>query len=232
LRGRRFAGARFFAMRNYLQFSIANEGSSMIDLYAAGTSNGIRARIALEECGLKYKLHPIALEKGENRTVKFLTMNPNGQIPVIVDSEGPGGKPVTLSQSSAILVYAGEKSGKFIPKDPAARPAFWQALMSASTDITPTLGSIFQIVRGKDPHGPSADLFKGRWKQYLKVWDEKLAEQKYAAGKELSLADFSLYAGYARCKGVLPELCEGFANVDRWAAEMAARPAIQRALKF
>ena len=204
----------------------------MIDLYAAGTSNGIRARIALEECGLKYKLHPIALEKGENRTVKFLTMNPNGQIPVIVDSEGPGGKPVTLSQSSAILVYAGEKSGKFIPKDPAARPAFWQALMSASTDITPTLGSIFQIVRGKDPHGPSADLFKGRWKQYLKVWDEKLAEQKYAAGKELSLADFSLYAGYARCKGVLPELCEGFANVDRWAAEMAARPAIQRALKF
>jgi GST-like protein len=219
-------------MRNYLQFSIANEGSSMIDLYAAGTSNGIRARIALEECGLKYKLHPIALEKGENRTVKFLTMNPNGQIPVIVDSEGPGGKPVTLSQSSAILVYAGEKSGKFIPKDPAARPAFWQALMSASTDITPTLGSIFQIVRGKDPHGPSADLFKGRWKQYLKVWDEKLAEQKYAAGKELSLADFSLYAGYARCKGVLPELCEGFANVDRWAAEMAARPAIQRALKF
>ena len=204
----------------------------MIDLYAAGTSNGIRARIALEECGLKYKLHPIALEKGENRTVKFLTMNPNGQIPVIVDSEGPGGKPVTLSQSSAILVYAGEKSGKFIPKDPAARPAFWQALMSASTDITPTLGSIFQIVRGKDPHGPSADLFKGRWKQYLKVWDEKLAEQKYAAGKELSLADFSLYAGYARCKGVLPELCEGFPNVERWAAEMAARPAIQRALKF
>jgi len=164
--------------------------------------------------------------------VKFLTMNPNGQIPVIVDSEGPGGKPVTLSQSSAILVYAGEKSGKFIPKDAAARPAFWQALMSASTDMTPTLGSIFQIVRGKDPHGPSADLFKGRWKQYLKVWDEKLAEQKYAAGKELSLADFSLYAGYARCKGVLPELCEGFANVDRWAAEMAARPAIQRALKF
>jgi len=204
----------------------------MIDLYAAGTSNGIRARIALEECGLKYKLHPIALEKGENQTVKFLTLNPNGQIPVIVDSEGPGGKPVTLSQSSAILIYAGEKSGKFIPKDAAARPAFWQALMSASTVMTPTLGSIFQIVRGKDPHAPSADLFKGRWKQYLKVWDEKLAEQKYAAGKELTLADFSLYAGFARCRGILPELCEGFPNVERWAAEMAARPAIQRALKF
>lgn len=204
----------------------------MIDLYAAGTSNGIRARIALEECGLAYKLHPVALEKGEQKTVKFLTMNPNGQIPVLVDHEGPGGKPVTVSQSSAILVYAGEKSGKFIPKDPAARPAFWQALMSASTDMTPTLGSIFRIIRSKDPHGPSAELFKGLWKQYLKVWDERLGEQKYAAGKEVTLADFSLYAGYARAKAAVPELCEGVPNVERWASEMAARPAIQRALKF
>ena len=204
----------------------------MIDLYAAGTSNGMRARIALEECGLAYKLHPIVLEKGEQKSAQFTALNPNAQIPVIVDQEGPGGKPVTVSQSSAILVYAGEKSGKYIPKDPAARPAFWQALMSASTDMTPTLGSIFQIVRGKDPHAPSAELFKNRWRQYLKVWDATLGKQKYAAGNELTLADFSLYAGYARCKGALPELCDGCANVERWAKEMGARPAIQRALKF
>jgi GST-like protein len=204
----------------------------MIDLYAAGTSNGIRARIALEECGLAYKLHPIALEKGENRTPQFMALNPNAQIPVLVDHEGPGGKPVTVSQSTAILIYAAEKSGKFIPKDPAARPAFWQALMSASTDMTPTLGAVFQIVRSKEPHGPSADLFKGRWKQYLKVWDDRLAKQKYAAGNEITIADFSLYAGYARCKAAVPELVEGFPNAARWAGEMAARPAIQRALKF
>jgi GST-like protein len=204
----------------------------MIDLYAAGTSNGIRARIALEECGLAYSLHPIALEKGENKTPQFMALNPNAQIPVIVDHEGPGGKPVTVSQSSAILVYAAEKSGKYIPKDPTERPAFWQALMSASTDMTPTLGAIFQIVRSKDPHGPSADLFKRRWKQYLKVWDDRLSKQKYAAGNEITIADFSLYAGYARAKGSIPELCEGFPNVARWASEMAARPAIQRALKF
>jgi GSH-dependent disulfide-bond oxidoreductase len=204
----------------------------MIDLYAAGTSNGIRARIALEECGLAYKLHPIALEKGENKTPQFMTLNPNAQIPVIVDHEGPGGKPVTVSQSSAILVYAAEKVGKFIPKDPATRPAFWQALMSASTDMTPTLGAVFQIARSKEPHGPSADLFKARWKQYLKVWDERLGRQKYAAGDEVTIADFSLYAGYARCKAALPELVEGFPNAARWAAEMAGRPAIQRAMKF
>ena len=204
----------------------------MIDLYAAGTSNGMRARIALEECGLAYKLHPVALEKGENKTPQFTALNPNAQIPVIVDRDGPGGKELTLSQSSAILIYAGEKSGKFMPKDPAARAAFWQALMSASTDMTPTLGSIFQIVRGKDPHGPSAELFKNRWKQYLKVWDARLGKQKYAAGNEITLADFSLYAGYARAKGAIAELCDACPNVARWAEEMAARPAIQRALKF
>jgi GSH-dependent disulfide-bond oxidoreductase len=204
----------------------------MIDLYAAGTSNGMRARIALEECGLAYKLHPVALDKGENKTPQFLALNPNAQIPVMVDHEGPGGKPVTVSQSSAILIYAAEKSGKFMPKDPAARPAFWQALMSASTDITPTLGSIFQIVRSKEPHGPSADLFKGRWKQYMKVWDERLGKQKYAAGNEVTIADFSLFAGYFRCKGAIPELCEGLPNAERWAKEMGARPSIQRAVKF
>src|SRR5918992_3247822 len=157
-------------------------GASMIDLYAAGTSNGMRARMALEECGLAYKLHPIALDKGENKTAQFLALNPNGQIPVIVDHEGPGGKPLTLSQSTAILIYSAEKSGKFMPKEGAARAAMWQALMSASTDITPTIGSIFAVVRSKDPHMPTANLFKERFRHYLKVWDATLGEQKYAAG--------------------------------------------------
>src|SRR5436309_718098 len=109
----------------------------MIDLYAAGTTNGIRARIALEECGLAYNLHPIALEKGEHKTPQFLAMNPMGQIPVMVDREAAGGKPLTMSQSTAILMYAAEKSGKFIPKDSTKRAEMLQALMSASTDVTP-----------------------------------------------------------------------------------------------
>jgi GST-like protein len=204
----------------------------MIDLYAAGTSNGMRARIGLEECGLAYKLHPVDLAKGENKAAQFLALNPNGQIPVIVDDEGPGGKPVTLSQSTAILVYASEKSGRFQPKDPAKRPAFWQALMSASTDITPTLGTVFGIIRGKDPHAPTADMFKGRFRSYLKVWDDALGQRKYAGGDEVTIADFSLYAGFARARGVVPETCEGFANLARWADEIGARPAVQRALKF
>lgn len=204
----------------------------MIDLYAAGTSNGMRARIAVEECALPYKLHPIALDKGENRTPQFLAMNPNGQIPVLLDSEGPGGKPLTLSQSSAILMYCAEKSGRFLPKDAAARPAFLQAYMSASTDITPTFGAVFTIMRAKEPHGPTADMFKARLRHYMKVWDETLSRRKWAAGEEVTIADFSLYPGYLRSKGALPDTVQGFANLERWAGEMAARPAIQRATKF
>jgi GST-like protein len=204
----------------------------MIDLYAAGTSNGMRARIALEECGLAYKLHPIALDKGEQKTPQFLAMNPMGQIPVLVDNEGPGGKPVTLSQSTAILMYCAEKAGKFLPRDPAAKPAMLQALMSASTDVTPLLGTVIGILRGKDPHGPTAEMFKGRLKGLFKVWDDQLGKHKYAAGNEITIADFSLYAGYARSKGTAPETVEGMPNLDRWASEIGARPGVQRATKF
>ena len=204
----------------------------MIDLYAAGTSNGMRARIALEECGLKYNWHPIDLTKGEHKTPQYLAMNPHGQIPVIVDNEGPGGKKITMSQSSAIMVYCAEKSGKFIPKDPAKKAAMLEAYMSASTDITPTFGAVNTVVRSKEPHGPTAELFKQRLKGYFKVWDDLLGRRKYAGGDELSIADLSLYAGYWRTKGAFAELVEGMPNLERWGRELAARPGIQRALKI
>ena len=204
----------------------------MIDLYAAPTSNGMRARIALEECGLPYTLHKIDLTKGEHKTASFLAMNPNGQIPVIVDKDGPGGQSVTLAQSTAILMYCAEKSGKFMPKDPAARPAVLQALMNASTDVTPILGAMIAMKTQKEPHAPSVEVFKERVRGFFKVWDDKLAKQKCCAGDEVTIADLSLYAGYARIKGAAPETVEGFANVARWAQMMAERPAIQRALKF
>jgi len=206
----------------------------MIDLYAAGTSNGMRARIALEECGLKYNWHPIDLAKGEHKTPQFLALNPMGQIPVIVDNEGPGGSKVTLAQSSAIMVYCAEKVGKFIPKDGAKKAAMLEAFMSASTDITPGFGSINACLRAKDPapYAAAGDMFKQRLKGYFKVWDDFLGKRKYAAGDEFTIADLSLYAGYWRTKGALPELVEGMPNLARWGNELAARPAIQRATKL
>lgn len=204
----------------------------MIDLYAAGTSNGMRARIALEECGLEYTLHPIDLAKGENRTPQFLAMNPMGQIPVIVDRDGPGGKPVTIAQSTAILLYCAEKSGKFLPKDAAARALAYQALMSASTDVTPMFGALFACVRSKEPHEPTIAMLRERLKGMFKYWDDQLARKKYAAGDEVTVADLSLLAGWLRTKGSAPDVVDGFPNLARWAAEMSARPAVQRALKF
>jgi len=204
----------------------------MIDLYAAGTANGMRARIALEECGLAYTFHPVDLAKGEQKAPSFLTMNPNGQIPVIVDSDGPGGNPVTVSQSVAVLLYCAEKSGKFLPKDPATRPAFWQALMSAASDMSTMVTAILVLSRSKEQHGPAIEVFKTMWKNYLKVWDARLGKQRCAAGSEVTIADFALYGAIGRMKNVQPALVEGFPNVARWVEEMAARPALQRAMKF
>ena len=135
----------------------------MIDLYAAGTSNGMRARIALEECGLKYNWHPIDLTKGEHKTPQYLAMNPMGQIPVLIDNEGPGGSKITLAQSSAIMMYCAEKAGKFIPKDPAKKAAMLEAYMSASTDITPMFGSVNACVRNPnpEPYKQAAEMFTG-----------------------------------------------------------------------
>jgi GSH-dependent disulfide-bond oxidoreductase len=202
----------------------------MIDLYAAGTSNGMRARIALEECGLQYQWHPIDLAKGEHKQPPFLALNPDGQIPVIVDHEGPGGRKITLSQSSAIMMYCAEKAKKFIPADPAKRAAMLEAYMSASTDITPTFGFVNTLARSKEPHAPTLDMYKQRLRGFFKVWNDRLAKRKYAAGDELTIADLSLYAGYWRTKGALPDVVAGLPNLERWGAEIAARPAIQRAL--
>jgi GST-like protein len=203
----------------------------MIDLYAAPTSNGMRARIALEECGLAYTYHPIDLAKGEHKTPQFLAMNPNGAIPVIVDRDGPGGKPLTMYQSTAILLYAAERSGKFLPKDPAARAATLQALMGASTDLTPMFGAVNTVARAPEPHAPTLKLFKDRLRAMFQMWDGLLGKTRYAAGDEVTVADLSLYAGYWRTKGALPEMVEGLPNLARWAEAMAARPGIQRAVK-
>src|SRR5258706_14024932 len=160
----------------------------MIDLYAAGTSNGMRARIALEECGLKYNWHPIDLTKGEQKTPQFLALNPMAAIPVIVDNEGPGGKKVTMSQSAAIMMYCAEKVGKFIPKDPAKRAAMLEAYMSASTDITPGFGAVNTCVRAKEPHFAGGEMFKYRLKDYFKVGDVLLGNRKYAGAAEFTIA--------------------------------------------
>jgi len=115
----------------------------MIELYTAQSSNGQRAAIALEECGLPYRVHKLELMQGEQRTPEFLALNPAGAIPVIVDPDGPGGAPLTLSQSGAIALYAAEKTGKFLPRDPARRAQALQWLMYGVSDVASASMMVF-----------------------------------------------------------------------------------------
>ena len=201
----------------------------MIELYTANTSNGQRAAVILEECGLPYRIHKFDLLKGEHRNPEFLVIAPAGAIPVIVDPDGPGGKPLTLSQSCAIILYVAQKTGKFMPADPAARVTAFQWLMQAASDISGYSANIFF----NNALLPEKSEANGKWFQErtLKAFrncDRRLADREYLAG-ENSVADFALYPVYAVRKKLIDEAGD-LPNLTRWAERMATRPGVQKGM--
>jgi GSH-dependent disulfide-bond oxidoreductase len=203
----------------------------MIELYFAPTANGLRAAVALEETGLPYRTHKVDLAKGEQRTPEFLKLNPAGLIPVIVDSDGPGGKPLTLSQSGAVVLYVAEKSGKFLPKDPARRAIAMQWFMQAASDVAVTSGAIFQLeVRSPEKSPVNIDLFKKRLLSFIAVCDKRLQGRDFLAD-ELSVADLMLYPNFSARKQLIDE-AGAFANLQRWGAAIGSRPGVQRGMKL
>jgi GST-like protein len=202
----------------------------MIDLYVAGTSNGLRALVALEECELKYTVHKLDLSKGEHKKPEYLKLNPAGMIPAIVDSDGPGGKPLTLTQSGAILLYCAEKSGRYIPKDPARRALAMQWFMQAASDVSGSGTMLFWYgMTAPDKTPGNAEWLEKRFLHTLSVVDQHLAGHEYLAD-EVSVADILLYPNYASRKALIDK-AGGLANLHRWGATMAARPGIQRGMK-
>ena len=200
----------------------------MIDLYMWGTGNGLRASVALAETGLAHRVHKVDLTKGEQRTPEFLKLNPAGVIPVIVDQDGPGGKPLTLTQSGAIVVYCCEKAAKFIPTDPLRRARAGQWFLQAASDIGPTGGTVFQLEVAAPEKSPAIiDFFKKRLIAYFGHVDRHLAGRDYLAD-EVSFADFMLYPNYALRKAMLDGT--GMENLRRWAERMAARPGVQKGM--
>lgn len=201
----------------------------MIDLYLAPTANGLRASVALSECGLAYKAHKIDLMKGEQRTPEFLKLNPAGQIPVLVDQDGPGGKPLTLAQSAAIILYCAEKSAKFLPKDGARRALALQWMMQGATDVAPTSGAIFQLENvAPEKSEAITNHFKKRLLSFFTVCDAQLASHAFLAG-EISVADLMLYPNYSARKALI-DAAGGFTNLHRWGAAMAARPGVREGM--
>lgn len=201
----------------------------MIDLYMWGTGNGLRASLVLAETGLAHRVHKVDLTKGEQRTPGFLKLNPAGAIPVIVDQDGPGGKPLTLTQSGAIIVYCCEKTGTFIPTDPLRRAMAGQWFLQAASDIGPTGGTVFQLEVAAPEKSPAIiDFFTRRLIAYFRLVDQHLAGREYLAD-EVSFADFMLYPNYALRKAML-DAAGGMENLRRWGERMAARPGVQKGM--
>lgn len=204
----------------------------MIEFHGAPTTNGIRVKVMLDESGLDYRLHKVDMRARQHKTPEFLAMNPMGQTPVIVDDAPPGGGRLVMGQSVAILFYLAERSGRFLPSDPAARAAFWMPMMNAATDVGPTYGAISFIGRLESPHDPTRRAFIGRLRETYGVWNDTLGDAQWCAGDDITIADFALFGIHARTRQGLPEAVEGFANLARWADDMNARPGVQKGLDF
>ena len=202
----------------------------MIDLYTAATANGHRAAIALEESGLAYRAHKLNLQAGDQRKPEYLKINPAGAIPAIVDDAGPGGKPLVLAQSGAIVLYVAEKSGKFLPKDPAHRAVALQWLLQACSDVAGGSGTLFQLsMVAPEKSAPNVEFFEKRLMNALRVADGRLAGRDYLAD-EISVADFALYPVVTTRKPVI-EKHGGLPNLAKWADRMAARPGIAKGMQ-
>jgi len=201
----------------------------MIDLYMWGTGNGLRASVVLAETGLPHRVHKVDLTKGEQRRPEFLKLNPAGVIPVIVDQDGPGGRPLTLAQSGAIIVYCCEKAAKFIPTEPRRRAMAAQWFLQAATDVGATGTAVFQLEVAAPEKSPAiVDFFKRRLVAYFRHVDQHLAGREYLAD-EVSFADFMLYPNYALRKAIV-DAAGGMDNLQRWGERMAARPGVQKGM--
>lgn len=202
----------------------------MIDCYAAGTTNGQRAVCVLEESGLPYRLHDVDIAAGEHKSASFLALNPAGQVPVIVDPDGPSGQPLTLAQSGAICIYVAEKSGHLLPRGAARKAQAVRWLMFVLTDLGATATSLFHLSLMKSPPEDAIALLRARLQNFLRLADAQLATDGNFIG-EFSVADVALYPlmGFPVVRAALEGIPE-LVHLKQWQAAMAARPAIAQAM--
>lgn len=209
-----------------------------LQLYSLNTANGVKASIMLEETGLPYEAHRIEIGQNETWTPEFLSLNPNGKIPAILDPDGPGGKPLALFESGAILIYLAEKTGKLLPMDPAERYQTIQWVMFQMGGMGPTFGQVgfFNRFAGKawEDKRP-LERYVAESARLLKVIDDRLEDRDWIMG-DYTIADIAML-GWVR---QLIEMYEArdlvgydaLRNVPAWLARGLARPAVQRGLEI
>ena len=204
----------------------------MIDLYTWSTSNGRKASIMLEELGADYTLHPIHIGKGDQFTPEFLAINPNGKIPAIIDSDGPGGAPITVFESGAILIYLAEKFGRFLPAAPVARMEVIQWLMFQMGGIGPIFGQVHHFLRAAKEQVPyGIERYGTEARRLYGVLDRRLDGRDHLAGDGYSIADIATWPWVLRHEWQQVDLAE-YPNVKRWFDAIGSRPAVQRGIRI
>lgn len=208
-----------------------------LQLYSLATPNGVKVSILLEEIGLPYEAHLVSFERNDQFSPAFLSLNPNNKIPAILDPHGPGGQPLALFESGAILLYLAEKSGQLLPSDPAQRYETLQWLMFQMGGVGPMFGQLgfFHKFAGKDYEDKRPrDRYVAESKRLLGVLEQRLRGRSWIMGEQYTIADIAIFPWVRNLVGYYGagELV-GFAdfpNVQRVLDAFLARPAVQRGL--
>jgi GST-like protein len=202
----------------------------VIELYTWRTPNGRKVSVMLEECGLAYRVHPIDIGKDEQFAPAFLAISPNNKIPAIVDPEGPDGRPMSLFESGAILVYLAGKTGRFLPADVRGKYVALQWLMFQMGGVGPMFGQLHHFLRAAKEEVPYAiDRYTKEKDRLYGVLDQRLGEAEFLAGDDYTIADIATYPWVARHEWHKTDLA-AFPNVKRWFDAISARPAVARGM--
>ncbi|AMK20753.1 MULTISPECIES: glutathione S-transferase family protein [Sphingobium] len=203
----------------------------MIKLHTWTTPNGRKVSIALEELGLEYEVVPVDLSKDEQLSPAFLQLNPNNKIPVIEDSQGPGGRPLVLFESGAILIYLAEKTGKLLPASAQDRYLALQWLMFQMGGVGPMFGQTHHFRRFASGEAYPLKRFSNETHRLYRVLEGQLRTHRYLAGSEYGIADIAIYPWVDRFE--LHDISwDSLPSVKRWFDEVGARPAVQRGMSI
>lgn len=210
-----------------------------LQLYSFPTPNGVKVSVMLEETGIPYEAHRVDITKNETWTADFLSLNPNGKIPAIIDPNGPGGKPMTLFESGAILTYLAEKSGKLLPADPVRRYETLQWLFFQMAAIGPMLGQFgfFYKFAGKEIEDKRPlNRYRDEGKRLIAVLEARLQGRQWIMGDEYTIADIAIFPWIRGAKlvyeaGDILGINES-KNVSDWLERAINRPASQAGLNI